>query len=163
MASPIVTLLSNRPPEELEGLRAKMQAEKDKLAQEVARLDIELQQVEDAITRQSRRKASKGGSPSTGGVPAWQRVLTFIEESDQPVSPADTRAALSRAGYSGGKSAVYNAFTRLLQMDKIVKVGEGLYTTAPPNGNGSEPAAVGVLENGAHGGSSSHAWPQEGS
>jgi hypothetical protein len=133
MASPIVTLLSSRPSGELESLRKRMKSEREKLTEEIARIDIELRQVNDALARQTRRKPAKGAR-AAAAPPAWVRVLQVIESADGPVSPADAAAALQQSGYKGTKSAIYNAFKRLSDAGKIEKVGDGLYKFASSNG-----------------------------
>lgn len=136
--SPIVSLLSGRPQDELEALKKKMQTERQKLADEAARLEVELQQVEDALARQARRQSSSKAA-SAGSTPVWQLVLDFLRQHQGPATPADVNAALRAQGYKGSDSAIYNSFKRLVDMHEILRMGDGIYEapTPQPSDNGA--------------------------
>jgi hypothetical protein len=104
MPSLVVTLLSERSPAELESIRDKAQAD-------LARLMVELEQVEAALALQAKaaksqrsyathRPAGKAGS-------SRNRVLKIVAASDGPISPSQIRHAMAEQGgrtLSGGGS-----------------------------------------------------------
>jgi transposase len=170
-ASPIVALLARSSAEELQGLRAKMRSELDKLAETRQRLEMELAQVEEAISKQSRQRGSKNAAkrrvassaskPTQTGPTTRELVAALLKERGTAFSPSAIHAELREEGFAGSPTAVYNALVKLQAADIIAKVGEGLYEFASPTGAGGG-AETGPSENGHHEPLSMAAFAQEG-
>jgi hypothetical protein len=141
MTSLIVSLLSEQPTEELEALR-------DKLDAEGARVAVERQQVDEALALQSRRASTS--VRSTAGRPSGtrKRVLDVFARTAGPMSPAEVIAALEADGGSPSRGAVHNMIGRLVESGEVRRIGEGRYELASRNG-GEVAAFPGLSENGS--------------
>lgn len=123
--SPIVTLLSQRSSEELDAMRSKAE-------ESLSATKAELTWIEKALaTKKPKRRPRRPSKPGD----TKKRVLKYIANSVEPVSPAQVRDGLNATGVEVGKSTIYNTFRRLLDDGEIVKVDEGLYRIAARNGN----------------------------
>jgi Fe2+ or Zn2+ uptake regulation protein len=139
-SSLIVSLLSQRPSQELEAAR-------DTMRSELERLRVELSQVEEALARQSRRTARPQRSTGQpGSVP--QRVLAVLAEHGGPTSPAAVVATLREQGFEPKRGAVHTTLARLVKSGSVTKLGEGVYEIASRNGSSWESHA-GTSENGS--------------
>jgi hypothetical protein len=121
-SSLIVSLLSERPTDELTRARDKMRAE-------VARLTVELEQVEEALARAARKGGKTPKRTAKAGT-ARAQVLDYFRRNDRPLSPAEVYGALRLEGFAGSKSAIYNAFGKLHADGEIAKVNDGQYVLA---------------------------------
>jgi hypothetical protein len=147
--SPIVSLLAARPNEELDGLRARTQAEITKLDEQRTRLQLELAQIEEAIARQGRQRGPRGrprrvpaetARKSSTGPTARQRVVSLLRETDVALSPSEIYSRLTDRGYAGSSSAIHNSLMKLAR-DGTVKRDEGMYEIASQNGAGIDATA----------------------
>ena len=126
--SPIVTLLSQRSSEELDAMR-------NKAEESLAATQAELTWIEKALaTKKPKRRPRRPSRPGD----TKKRVLKYIANSVEPVSPAQVRDGLNATGAEVGKSTIYNTVRRLLDDGEIVKVDEGLYRIAARNGHRAE-------------------------
>ncbi len=123
--SPIVTLLSQRSSEELDAMRAKAE-------ESLSAVKAELTWIEKALaTKKPKRIPRRPSKPGD----TKKRVLKYIKNSVEPVSPAQVRDGINATGGEVGKSTIYNTFRRLLDDGEIVKVEDGLYRIAARNGH----------------------------
>ena len=167
--SPIVSLLAQRPSEELASLRGKMRAELEKLAEARKRLEMELEQVEDAIVRQGRQRGGKAGKrkaqgnsgKAAAGPTTRERVVGVLTDRERALSPSAIYTELQDRGFTGSSSAVYNALSRLLEDSVVKKAGDGLYEFASPD-SAENDAEQGSSKNGHHEPLSVAAYVQEG-
>lgn len=156
MPSLIVTLLSERAPAELESIREKAQAD-------LARLTVELEQVEAALALQARAARGQrfqGHRPAGKAGSTRNRVLKIVGASDGPISPAEIKRAMAEQGgrqLAGG--SLYSMIKRLTEAGALQKIDDGQYTLPTRNGDhASEPT-----ENGASARPSTEALtPKEG-
>jgi hypothetical protein len=126
--SPIVTLLSQRSSEELDAMRSKAE-------ESLSAVKAELTWIEKALaTKKPKRTPRRPSKPGD----TKKRVLKYIKNSVEPVSPAQVRDGINATGGEVGKSTIYNTFRRLLDDGEIVKVDEGLYKIAARNGHRAE-------------------------
>jgi hypothetical protein len=136
MASLVVQLLSERPSAELEGTR-------DRLRNDLNRITVELEQVEEAIRLQSRPARSShrpGGHRSRGKVSTRERVLAVVGASDRPIGPAAIRRGMeAEGGFVPTGGSLYATVKRMTEQGELRKVADGEYTlplkTASANGH----------------------------
>jgi hypothetical protein len=149
----IVTLLAERPTEELEALRQKAHAER-------ARVEVELQQFEEALALKARRgpRQTRTTAAKPGGT--RKRVLDAVASSPDPISPAQVIAKLREAGSSPSGGAIHNMLARLIEAGDVAKVADGQYTLASRNGTSND--AEGPSRNGTTEPLSTVTGPQEG-
>jgi hypothetical protein len=152
----IVSLLAERPTEELEALR-------DKARLEQARVEVELQQFQEALAlkmRRAPRPAQRDGRPARPGA-TQKRILDAVTGSDRPVSPAEIIAEMESHGTTPSKGSIHNTIGRLVKNGLLVRLGEGQYQLASRNGAVPD-AEPGFSENGAGEPPSTATPPQEG-
>jgi hypothetical protein len=136
MTSLVVQLLAQRPEEELQKLR-------DTASAELARLEVEIEQLDEALGKKTRRRSSRQttrsrASRSKGNTKKLVEGM-FRANPGEIFTPAGVRDALEDQGTPpSSSSAVYNAFGRLKQAGVIVPLGEGEYQLASRNGEGAE-------------------------
>jgi hypothetical protein len=154
MPSLVVSLLSERSATELESIR-------DKARADLARLTVELEQIEAALVLQG--KAAKGQRSYAAHRPAGKvgssrnRVLKIVAASDGPISPAQIRHAMAEQGghtLSGG--GLYTLIKRLTEEGELRKIADGQYALPARNGD----HASGPTKNGARDPLSTDARPQ---
>jgi hypothetical protein len=165
MSSPIVTMLASQPPQELERLRAKMQTEHERLTSDMARLNVEIAQVDEALGRQARRRNTSFVVTHTRRGPRTpDRVLAVLQGAPEPMSPNDIVEVLRTDGFTGSVSAVHNALAKLTKAGDVRKPVEDapLYEATSRNGTAAAEATLGPSENGASEALSLPAQPQEG-
>jgi hypothetical protein len=141
-SSPLVDLLSQRPPEELQRLRATMTGELEKLGDARRRLEMELAQVEEALGRQSRRRTAKPRRranavrpPASVGPTTRERVAALLSDRGEAMAPSAIQLELRGEGFQGSNSAIYNALTKLMKDEAVEKVGDGLYRSLTGKGD----------------------------
>lgn len=143
-------MLAERPPHELQRLREKMSAERTKLTDEMARLDLELEQVDEALARQARRR---GVTMQVRKGPTTQDLVLALLRRVGPTGPTDIFDALQADGFQGSISAVYNALRKLQDKGDVRKDDDSsLYEAASRNGSAPAEAPAGPSENGESGG-----------
>jgi hypothetical protein len=141
VASLIATLLAERPTEELEALRDRAHAER-------ARVDVELQQFEEALALKARRAPRSTGQRSGVARPGvtQKRILAAVRRFDGPVSPAQIIAEMESRGSTPSKGSIHNTIGRLVKNGLLTRLGEGQYQLASRNGSSAESDA-GPTEN----------------
>jgi hypothetical protein len=143
--SPIVSMLSQRPAPELEGMRDKMQTDISRLQADIDRLHVEMGQIEDALALQARRDARK----SRGTLhrdSAGARILAVLSEHAEPLAPAAIIAQLEQADDAPTRGTVHTTLGRLVTKGDVEKVGQGLYAIADRENSISEPTENGTGE-----------------
>jgi hypothetical protein len=143
MASLIVTLLAERPTEELEALREKAYSER-------ARVNVELQQFDEALAFKARRSPPRSTSrsnarPARPGA-TQKRILAAVTKVDGPVSPAQIIAEMQSHGATPSAGSIHNTIGRLVKNGLLTKLGAGQYQLASRNGSSAESNA-GPTEN----------------
>jgi hypothetical protein len=94
--------------------------------QELARLTVEAQQIEQALTRKSRRNGR--GIRSGGGQVTRAQVYELARDAAQPVTaPVVTRLFADR-GIDTSVNAVRNHLVRLVDDGKLMRLEDGSYT-----------------------------------
>jgi DNA-binding transcriptional ArsR family regulator len=81
----------------------------ESLKSELARLTVELQQVDEALAKKTRKARAASG----GGRLSRDQVYEVMREATSPKTPADVQAQLLRLGYSVTPNAVRNHLRRL--------------------------------------------------
>lgn len=138
----LVDLLAARPEHELRKMR-------DKAAAQVKRLEVEIEQLDEALARQARRSARASGTARSD---TRQRVLDVIRDHGEPMTPSQVIAALNAQGTPTPKSgAIHNMMGRLVHEGDLVREA-GQYDLP---GRSDVPdinvAAFGSAENGTDG------------
>ena len=130
--SMIISLLAERPEDELRKLQREIQ-------QELARLEVEAQQVEQALARKTRRSPSRSTrrAPKAGGT--RKRLLDAVAAHDGPISPSEIIDALRQQGVTVSAGSIHNMIGRLTRGGELTRVAEGQYTLASQDN--SEPEA----------------------
>jgi hypothetical protein len=124
MSTMVVDLLAARPEDELREML-------DKAAAQLRRLEVEVEQLEEALARQVRRSARAGGSARSD---TRQRVLETIRDHGGPMSPSQVIAALNAQDAPTPKSgAIHNMMGRLVREGDLVREG-GQYDLPGRNG-----------------------------
>lgn len=116
---------------------------RDSFRSDLARIQVELQQVEQALAKKARR----GGRTPTGDrsdgdgsrrLTRWQ-VFEVLQAQGRPMSPAEVKEALVAQGHTGLNTAqVRNHLTRLADKNKTVMRLSDL-TYVVPSSNGTTP------------------------
>jgi hypothetical protein len=134
-----VTSLAQLPPAELAADREKKRAD-------LARLTVEVEQVEAALAIQARaakpHKTRSGRQSKPGS--SRKRVLDIVGSSDGPVSPAQIKHAMAEHGKTLSGGGLYQLIKRLVDDGELHKIANGAYTL--PAHNGADPS--GPTENG---------------
>lgn len=156
-SSLIVDLLAERPTHELERMR-------EQARETASRLQVEMDQIEEALAKQARskqvRRPSRQGTGS-GSTGAKAKILEMLSTSAQPLSPAEIERGLAGAGIKTTRGAIHTALGRAMKAGQVKRVAEGRYTAASSGGD-SRAATTGHNQNGAET-LSFAATPQEGS
>jgi hypothetical protein len=126
----IVDLLAERPAADLKTQR------EQKIAQR-RRIDVEVEQIDEALARQAKRRAGKAPVRPSGlrRETTRQLVLRTVREHGR-CSPVQIRARLKLEGRSD--KTVYNMLKTLVEEGAIVRVSTGVYELASSNGSGRE-------------------------
>lgn len=121
----VASLLAQQPDDVLVEMR-------DSIESEIARLDVELQLVKQALGRRPRRggvtAASSGGGTGTrlSGV-RREDVLRVAMDLDPPITPRDVRRQFELRGVSLTGAAVRNHLSRLVKDGQLLTSGDGSY------------------------------------
>lgn len=146
MGQYVAALLAERPAHELLESRAKAQAE-------LARLTVEVEQIDQALAKQAQQQARRPGTRgrrkgASGGT--RERVIQVVRAAPgDTISPAQIIAAMRADGSSVSSGAIRNMIRRLVEEGDIDKVREGVYKLA--SRNGSSPPNPGPTEIEGHG------------
>lgn len=131
MSSLVVTLLAERPEDELRDLRKKAQME-------LARVQVEVEQIDEALARKRRGSGARQGRRPRGtrsGNTVKLVENVFRSQPETEMSPSEVMGRLEDLGTPpSSTSAVYNAVRRLQERGTIMKVDDGLYRLASRNG-----------------------------
>lgn len=155
MSQYVVSLLSERPEDELRTIREKASAE-------VARLQVEIDQIDQALAKkaqQATRRSPRTSRRASASGGTRELVLNAVGAAGSgTVSPAQIIASLRGAGSSVSAGAIRNMIRRLVDDGEVVRIREGAYklpsqngsATAENNGDGTSlrtsPAATGEDE-----------------
>lgn len=144
--SSIVDLLAQRSEQELQQLREQAVAQQE-------RLQVEIVQLDEALAKQNRKRASRPSSRGATGGTTRERVLRAISKLET-ASPSDIVVHSAKEGRPLPKGSVYNMLRTLLDKGDIERVSDGVYalsdgetatTQLPgPSANGSATAAAQV-------------------
>jgi hypothetical protein len=153
----VVSLLAERPEHELQAIREKARAE-------VERLQVEIDQIDQALAKQQQaaRRTPRRGRRSSASGGTRERVLGAVAAADgDTISPAEIIAALRSEGSTVTSGAIRNMIRRLMDEGEIVRIREGAYKTTSQNGSAEEPN-LGPTENEGGEPLSPATHPQEG-
>lgn len=151
MPSTVVALLARLDEAELRKMQSALEADGARVDGERARINVELEQIGEALARQSRPAAksrSAGRRPTRPGA-TQKRILDAVARLPQPVSPAEIIAEMEAHGAAGNRGTIHNAIGRLVKIGELDKVDVGQYQLASRNGSSGESHA-GSSENGAN-------------
>jgi hypothetical protein len=143
MTQYVVSLLAERPEYELRTIHEEARAE-------VRRLQVEIEQIEQALAKQAQRQARRAPRPSrrkTASGGTRERVLQAVRNADDTISAAEVIATLHAGGSSVTSGAIRNMIRRLVDDGEIVRIGAGAYKLTSRNGSSAESNA-GPTENG---------------
>ena len=148
MPSAVVQHLAALPEAELRQMQSKVEAELARIERDRATVAVELEQITEALARQSRPAAkSKGGRRPTRPGATQKRILDAVARLPQPVSPAEIIAEMESHGPAGNRGTIHNAIGRLVKTGALDKPNVGQYQLASRNGSTGESHA-GPSENG---------------
>ncbi len=133
-----VASLAKQSPVELANDREKKQAA-------LARLTVEIEQVDAAIALQAREAKPPRTRSGRKQGNSRKRVLDIVASSDGPVSPAQIKHAMAEHGKTLSGGGLYQLIKRLVEDGELHKIADGEYTL--PARNGDDPS--GPTENGA--------------
>ncbi len=156
MAHTVVSLLAERPEAELRKMLGRTQTELARLRGEVARAQVEVDQVEQALARQSRQTG-----PSRGGE-TREQVLDAFRSAPDIARPAGIIDTLHAAGVTVKAGAIRNMIRRLVDEGMVEQLGGGQYRLASRN-DAQPDARTGPHENEAVGSLLTTTGPQEAS
>lgn len=148
MPSTVASFLARLDEAELRTMQSALEADGARVDAERARINVELEQIGEALARQSRPAAkSKGGRRPTRQGATQKRILDAVARLPQPVSPAQIIAEMESHGPAGNRGTIHNAIGRLVKTGRLDKPGVGQYQLASRNGSTGESHA-GPSENG---------------
>lgn len=144
----------------LERERARNDSERARIDAHGARIAFELEQISEALARQSRDVAEPQSErrPTRGAT--QKRILNAVANLPQPVSPAQIIEEMEANGPAGNKGTIHNAIGRLVKIGELHKPAMGQYQLASRNGSSGE-SHTGPSENGAEEPLSTAAQPQK--
>lgn len=142
MAHTVVSLLADRPENELRKMLARAQADVARLQGELARVQVEVEQLEQALAKQSRRESAPSRSGETR-----EQVLEAFRASPGIARPAGIIDTLHAAGVTVSAGAIRNMIRRLVDEGIVEQLGGGQYRLASRNDSALE-ASTGPSENG---------------
>lgn len=145
MHSLIVELLAERPEGDLRDLRARYIAQRQ-------RVDVEIEQIDEALTKQAKRRGGKAASARQNGSrpvgSTRELILGALREKGRS-SPAELRAGFEQEGRSA--KSIYNMLRTLTLEGEVVRVADGLYELASDNGSRAGEPSSGATSVGSGG------------
>lgn len=141
MPSTVVSLLARLDEAELRKMQSALEADGARVDAERARINVELDQVREALARRARPVAkgrNPGRRPARRPGETQQRILDAVARLPQPVSPAQVIANMEEHGVTGNRGTIHNAIGRLVKTGQLVRLGEGQYKLASTNGSSPE-------------------------
>jgi hypothetical protein len=112
----VVDLLAEQPEEALRAMR-------ERAAVELARLSVEVRQIDEAIAKKARKSRASGSKRLTR-----EQVLDAVIRADRPVTAAEVYELLSAEGVATTPNSVRNHLLRLVELHgALEKTGEGNY------------------------------------
>jgi uncharacterized protein (DUF3084 family) len=125
MAKPMTVsdLLAEQPEGSLRTMLHAAQAELKRAQDESARLEVEVQQIQQALAKQGRQ---------TGGRSTLTRdqVLAAARATEPPFTAAEVQATLETAGHSATVNATRNHLNRLVEREELLRHDDGRYVAA---------------------------------
>ena len=121
----LTDLLAEQPPEQLETML-------ETARKELARLSLEVQLIEQALARHSRK--NRGGRRTRAGGDRITRDQVFeaVEGAGEPVTPSDVVEALAARGLTATPNAVRNHLLRLVQQNQwLIRLDDGRFAVSP--------------------------------
>jgi len=153
------------PEDELRAMQSKSETERTSVREALARVDVELAQITEALELKARRVTPKspqrGARRPTRPGATQKRILDAVARLPQPVSPAEIIAEMEATGPAGNRGTIHNAIGRLVKIGALDRPDVGQYQLASRNGS-SEESHAGPTENGASQPLSTAGQPQEG-
>jgi len=135
MSQYVVSLLAQRPEDELREIR-------EKAREEVARLQVEIQQIEQALAKKAQsaaRRTPRSARRASASGGTRELVLTAVANAtDDTISPAQIVAAVHEAGSTVKSGAIRNMIRRLMDDGEVVRIREGAYKLPSRNGSSGE-------------------------
>lgn len=132
-------------------MQSKSEAERAGIQETLARVEVELAQIAEALELKARRSAPRSAHrtarrPSKPGA-TQKRILDAVARLPQPVTPAEVIAEMASDGSpAGNKGTIHNAIARLVKSGALVKLDVGQYQLASRNGSSGE-SHTGPTEN----------------
>jgi hypothetical protein len=150
----IVELLAERPESDLRDLRARYIAQRQ-------RVDVEIEQIDEALTKQAKRRGGKASARQNGSRPVGstrELILGALREKGRS-SPAELRAGFEQEGRSA--KSIYNMLRTLTLEGEVVRVADGLYELASDNGSRAGEPSSDATSVGSGGMGGKAPWPQQ--
>jgi hypothetical protein len=122
-------------------------AAREKARTDLARLTVELEQVEAALALQARAAKPHRSRSGRKQGNTRKRVLDIVASGDGPMSPAQIRQVMTEQGKALSGGGLYTLIKRLVDEGELRKIADGQYTLPTPN----ETDSTGPTQNGARG------------
>lgn len=122
----IIDVLAALPSDELGRMREKNQRDLARAKAELARLELQEQQFEQAAMKKER------GKPGRPGALTLELVLDAASDTEPPMSAGDVRETLKGQGHVASVNAVRNHLNRLVQQGELEKDKNARYSVARP-------------------------------
>jgi hypothetical protein len=114
----VVDLLAEQSEEALKQMRESVQAE-------LARLTVEIQQIDQALAKKSRRSRTGGGKLSR------DQVVELVVRAGRPLTPAEVRDLVAEQGITASLNAVRNHLLRAEHDGILARFPEGRFGQRP--------------------------------
>lgn len=149
MPSTVASFLARLDEAELRTMQSALEADGARVDAERARINVELEQIGEALARKSRPapKSKSAGRRTPRPGATQKRILDAVARLPQPVSPAEIITEMESHGPAGNRGTIHNAIGRLVKTGALDKPDVGQYQLASRNGSSGESHA-GPSENG---------------
>jgi hypothetical protein len=128
VAPNVIDLLAEQPEAYLQKMLAGVR-------EDLARLTVEAQQIEEALAKKSRRGRTGGGNLTR------EQVYGLVVSAGQPVAPADVYELVAKSGITASLNAVRNHLARLADKDhRLQRTLDGRFA-APFGAHANEESA----------------------